>query len=247
MSQPPRDQSDLAMTKQAIREQMWRLLAENGVMQTRRLRGHIPDFHGSRQAALNLSELAVWRSAQVVKTNPDRAQLPVRVQALYEGKLVYMPVPNLAREQPFYRLNPEQLVLRLVPFEELATSGNVSRYAPSVGLDYMRQIDLVVSGAIAVNATGARVGNGIGYSDIEIGLLAEVGLLGDWTTFVATVHDAQVVDHALPEVAHDFSIDIIVTPTRVIPCQPQRRPMKLDRRLLTPEQISAMPVLQRLI
>ena len=39
-------------------------------------------------------------------------------------------------------------------------------------------IDLIVCGAVAVNARGARVGKGGGFSDLEYGLLAEAGRVG---------------------------------------------------------------------
>jgi hypothetical protein len=58
--------------------------------------GHIPDFAGKEDAAARLAYLEIWKQARVIKCNPDRAQLPVRVRALQEGKLLYMAVPRLA-------------------------------------------------------------------------------------------------------------------------------------------------------
>lgn len=59
-----------------------------------------------------------------------------------------------------------------------------------------------------------------GYSDIEVALLQEARLIGPSTTIVTTVHSLQVVDDELPETKHDFSVDLIVTPDKVIECPP---------------------------
>jgi 5-formyltetrahydrofolate cyclo-ligase len=69
---------------------------------------------------------------------------------------------------------------------------------------------------VAVNRSGARLGKGAGYSDIEFGLLAEAGLIRLETTVVTTVHQLQVVDEELPEAEHDFRVELMVTPDGVI-------------------------------
>jgi 5-formyltetrahydrofolate cyclo-ligase len=77
---------------------------------------------------------------------------------------------------------------------------------------------------VAVNRRGARVGKGAGYSDIEFALLTEAGLIDPNTMIVTTVHQLQVLDDEPYETAHDFSVDLIVTPNEVITCGPPRRP-----------------------
>ena len=51
---------------------------------------------------------------------------------------------------------------------------------------------------MAVNRDGVRLGKGAGYSDLEVALLQEAGLIDRDTTIVTTVHALQVVDIALP-------------------------------------------------
>ena len=48
-------------------------------------------------------------STQSYQSNPDQPQLPVRVRALRDGKLVYMAVPKLAHPLPFFRLDPGEM------------------------------------------------------------------------------------------------------------------------------------------
>jgi len=232
--------ADIDRAKQAVRERVWALLDEHQAVQPPGAAGHIPSFVGSGRAAERLATLVAWRDARVIKANPDMAQLPVRVQALPEGKLLYMAVPKLATEQPFYLLDPTQLA---APFEDAASSTGAPSVAGRVGVQQMRPVDLIVCGSVAVNHHGVRIGKGAGYSDLEVALLTEAGLVNDKTTIVTTVHLLQVVDEPLPETEHDFSIDVIVTPEQVIQCGPARRPKGLHWDHLSQEKIAAIPVL----
>jgi 5-formyltetrahydrofolate cyclo-ligase len=58
-----------------------------------------------------------------------------------------------------------------------------------------------------------------------------------------TVHDHQVLDEDLPETKHDFRVDVISTPTRVIRCARAARPNGIIWEELTPEKIAAIPLL----
>jgi 5-formyltetrahydrofolate cyclo-ligase len=226
--------------KHAIRERVWALLDREGAVQPPGAHGHIPSFVGADEAAQRLAALPAWKAARVIKVNPDKAQLPVRARALADGKTVYMAVPQLATEKPFYLLDPETLP---VPPGEAATKETAARVARQVALTEMRPVDLVVAGSVAVNHHGVRLGKGAGYSDIEVALLTEAGLLRPETVIVTTIHDLQVVSEPLPETEHDFSVDLIVTPTQVVRCGPPRRPTGLYWDHLDAGKISVIPLL----
>jgi 5-formyltetrahydrofolate cyclo-ligase len=231
--------AEIDRAKQAAREKVWALLERERAAPPG-VHGHIPDFAGAELAAARLAELDVWQRARVIKSNPDQAQLPVRVRALREGKLLYMAVPRLATPKPFYLLDPAALT---VASDIAATSGGAADAAPMVGADEMRPVDLIVCGSVAVNRQGVRVGKGAGYSDIEVALMAEAGLIGPETTIVTTVHQLQVVDDELPETEHDFSVDLIVTPDEVIKCNAPRRPSEIVLDHLSKEKAAEIPVL----
>ena len=80
-------------------------------------------------------------------------------------------------------------------------------------------------------------------SDIEVALLTEAGLIGPDTMIVTTVHQLQVLDDELPETAHDFSVDVIVTPDEVITCGPPRRPRGVLPDHLGREQVRDIPAM----
>jgi 5-formyltetrahydrofolate cyclo-ligase len=176
--------TSIERAKQDVRGKVWVLLEHEGAAPLG-VHGHIPDFVGADRAASRLAGLDAWQRSTVVKANPDRAQLPVRVRALHDGKLVYMAVPRLAKAEPFYLLDPAALT---VPLEQAATGTVAAEAAPTVSVDNMRPVDLVVCGSVAVNRRGVRLGKGAGYSDIEVALLTEAGLIGSSTTILTTVH-----------------------------------------------------------
>jgi 5-formyltetrahydrofolate cyclo-ligase len=231
--------SDIDQAKHNVRDRVWRVLEREGAAPPG-VAGHIPSFVGADQAAARLAELDAWASAHVVKSNPDTAQLPVRVRALQNGKLLYMAVPRLATPKPFYLLDPAALT---VPVETIATSGGAADNARTIGVDEMQPVDLIVCGSVAVNRRGVRVGKGAGYSDIEVALLTEAGLIRPETVIVTTVHQLQVVDDELPETEHDFSVDLIVTPDEVIQCGPPRRPRGIVLEHLSAQKVAAIPAL----
>ncbi|MGH3701678.1 MAG: 5-formyltetrahydrofolate cyclo-ligase [Pseudonocardiaceae bacterium] len=225
--------------KQAMRERVWALLEEAGVVAPG-VHGRIPAFSGAIEAADRLTALSIWQSAQIVKAVPDAAQLPVRARALEAGKLVYMAVPMLVDELPFYLLDPKSLT---VPPAEAASKEVAARLARKVSVADMQPVDLVICGSVVVNREGVRLGKGAGYSDIEMALLHEAGLIRPETVIVTTVHGLQVIDEPLPETEHDFSVDLIVTPDHVIQCGPSRRPHGLVWEHLSSDKIAMIPVL----
>jgi 5-formyltetrahydrofolate cyclo-ligase len=233
----------MTASKQTVREWVWSQLEQAGVVEPG-VSGYIPAFEGADRTAERLASLPVWQKAQILEVVPDRAQLPVRIRALEDGKLVYMAAPKLAAAEPFYLLDPHDLT---VPVTEAAERAVAARIAPSVSLSKMRAINLIVCGSVAVNEQGTRLGKGAGYSDIEMAILTEAGLLSERTVIATTVHELQVLDEELPEQRHDFRVDLIVTPKRVIWPGSPKRPTVLDLASLRPEQIAAIPVLASIV
>lgn len=227
--------------KNAVREKVWHQLIDSGASPADSY-GKIPAFDGADRTAERLAELDAWQQATTIKANPDYAQLPVRVRALRDGKLLYMAVPKMASLRPFFLLDPKAIQ---IPFEEAAEKKGAAEVARRVGVADIRPIDLVVCGSVAVNPSGARIGKGAGYSDLEVALLIEAGLVTDATTIVAPVHSLQVVEDAIPETEHDFSVDYIITPNEAIPCSGRRRPKGLVWNDLTADKIAAIPVLAK--
>jgi 5-formyltetrahydrofolate cyclo-ligase len=208
------------------------------------LHDRIPNFAGAEMAAQRLTELPEGKVARRIKCNPDAPQRAVRLAALREGKTVVMAVPRLRAERCFLRLDPRALGGKLT---QAATIKGASTLGVPVLPGQIGRIDLVVAGSVAVNRTGARLGKGGGYSDLEYALAHSLGLVDDDTPVVSTVHELQVVDDPIPMTAHDVPLDLVVTPDRVIRVRRQRKkPAAILWTELSAEQLGEMPALAKL-
>ena len=238
--------AELLAAKAELREQIWAALVAAGAGRFPGPHGRIPNFVGAEAAAERLRNSDPWRSAATVKANPDSPQWPVRQRALEDGKVVYMAVPRLAEERPFFLLDPARL--KDSPRAASSIKG-ASKSAVTVDIDDIEPVDLVVAGCVAVGEDGARLGKGGGFSDLEFAVAAAAGLIREQTIVVTTVHESQVVAAGrVPVSDHDVRVDLIVTPERAVECRrPGRRAMpRLRWDELTDDKIAAIPLLQRL-
>ena len=233
--------------KAELRDEVWTALTEQRAARFPGARNRISNFVGAEAAGRRLRELEVWAGARTVKSNPDSAQLPVRQYALEDGKTVYMAVPKLAEDDPFFLLDPDHLA---DPPRRAASIKNATRSARRVAVDELEPVDLVVTGCVAVGTDGARLGKGGGFADLEFALARAAGLISDETLVVTTVHELQLRDAAvLPWAEHDAPVDLVVTPERVVDCREHRRSRPeagIVWDALTEEKIDAIPLLGRL-
>jgi len=198
----------LKLEKQQLREAVWRRLEEAGVARFPfPLQGRIPNFEGAEKAAERLRELKIWREASIIFSNPDQAQKPVRQRALVDGKILIMATPRL--KEGFLEVDPE----KIRGHEGYAsTIKGAFKFGKAVSLESFSEIDLVITGCVAVDLRGFRLGKGGGYGDKEISLLRRLSPMAPIAT---TVHELQLVEQVPVEV-WDRQVDIIATPKRVI-------------------------------
>ncbi|KAG8183339.1 hypothetical protein JTE90_023988 [Oedothorax gibbosus] len=84
---------------------------------------------------------------------------------------------------------------------------------------------------------------------MEFAMMSTMGAVNSETVVITTAHDCQVLDSISDELfgEHDVPVDIIVTPTKVVRCQPQLP--KSDHiiwLLLSPEKMDQIPILKLL-
>ena len=233
--------------KWAIRESVWTALETARVVRGRSVHDRIPNFIGSEQAAVLASELPEWVAAHAIKSNPDQAQRPLRRLALEQGKLLYMAVPRLKDERVFIELDPSRPEIE--PSKASTISGAFKVGRP-VYVHEMQPIDLVISGSVAVNSQGVRIGKGGGFADLEYGLASAAGVVKPGTPVISTVHPMQLLDEDLPWTQHDVPLDIVVTTETVIRCDNDReqlpRPKGIYWEDLNERKIRSIPLLVKL-
>eukprot|EP00986_Skeletonema_menzelii_P019368 scaffold27836_cov166-Skeletonema_menzelii.AAC.1 len=234
--------------KWKIRKAVWDYLEEKDLAQFPRPVHHrIPNFIGADDAAERLATLPEFQSANMVKVNPDTPQRQVRHLVLENGKTLLTPQPRL-RTGFFSTLkHGTEAIPSDLPIEALTSSKGAAKYGTPITLYEKYTVDLVVVGSTAVCPnTGARVGKGEGFAELEWGILSQQGNLdADNVLVVTTVHDCQVFDGGVEEpwkslmkqleeeqkengetttatspfgtlTQHDVPVDIIVTPTQII-------------------------------
>ena len=229
-------------SKDAIRQEIWQLLDEQKVARFPGTKGRIPNFIGAEACAKVLAENSIWKSAKVLKANPDSPQRAIRQRTLADGKIIYMAVPRLRSDKPFIELDPKRL--KCSPYTASSIKG-ADKFGRPISLDEVQKIDLIVCGSVAVNRNGARVGKGGGYSDLEFALLTEESKIGPGTPIVTSVHPLQITDEEIPMRGHDIPLTAIVTPSEVIELKAlYRRPKGIERKILPQEKIDAIPVLR---
>jgi 5-formyltetrahydrofolate cyclo-ligase len=230
-------------TKESIRQKIWVLLQDQKVARFPGAEGRIPNFIGAEACAKILAESLFWKTANVLKVNPDSPQRAIRQRALAEGKTLYMAAPRLRSEKPFIELDPNRI--KCSPYVASSIKG-AEQYGRAISFDEVKKIDLIVCGSVAVNRSGARVGKGGGYSDLEFALLTEEKKISRTTPIVTSVHPLQIIDDEIPMTEHDIPLTVIVTPHEFIETNTGfARPKGIYWKILPQEKIDDIPVLKR--
>ncbi|KAL6642317.1 hypothetical protein ACP70R_020498 [Stipagrostis hirtigluma subsp. patula] len=234
--------------KWAIRRRVWDALEAEGVARAPRPAHHrIPNFDGAAAAAESLERLDVFQNARCVKVNPDTPQKQVRFLTLLGDKKLLTPQPRLTTE--FFSILDSQMVpTGCIP--EASTPAGAAKYGRPVGLDERIKVDLIVIGSVAVDPnSGARLGKGEGFAELEYGMLRYMGAIDDSTMIVTTVHDKQLVEDIPVDKLqiHDVPVDIICTPTQIIFTNTTiPKPQGIYWEKLSPEKLGQIRILREL-
>lgn len=233
--------------KDRLRAAIWDGLIERGV-NVGPVHSRIPNFTGADAAAFHLTLIPAWETARIVKCNPDPPQIPLRLRALYAGKTVYAPVPELTAGFPYIKLDPADLAERGVDFELAATSQGYLIYGEPLEFEAMETIDFAVVGSVAVSRAGGRTGKGAGFADLETGIFRELGILPATTPIVTSVHSSQLVDDGvLPMMAHDTALTHVATERELIATETSHpQPKGVDWSMVQPDQFRDIPFLAAL-
>lgn len=233
--------------KDIIRHDIWTQLEAEGV-NVGPAWSMIPNFVGADVAAWRLAQTDAWKNAKTVKTNPDHAQTPIRIRALYAGKTVFTPVPYLTREFPYLKLDPARLTAADISFELAATPQGFMEHGERLEFEDVEPLDFCVVGSVAVSRAGGRTGKGAGFADLETAIFRELGTVTATTPMATSIHSIQLVEdqHIVIE-AHDSPLDFVATESELIVTgNTMTRPMGVDWNKVRPDQFETIPFLGRL-
>ncbi len=226
-------------SKESARRSVWDALqAECAARFPYPPHGRIPNFAGAERAAKRLLDHPRLQGLRAIKANPDAPQRPFREEALRRGIVLYMPTPRL--RAGFYRLDPSS-----IPDQSLKEAASLSRgrrWAEELPLAELgTDLDLVVTGSVAVTSEGKRCGKGHGFGDLEYALLRELGHPA--LPVATTVHPLQVVA-GFPADPFDLPVSLFATPVESVEVpDPPPAPTGIDWQALPEEALDEMPIL----
>jgi len=227
-----------------IRMAVWSKLMKEGVARfPLPVYGRIPNFVGAEKAARKLICSREFTNAQVIKVCPDSPQRTVRQEVLKHGKILVMPTPRV--REGFLLLDPRKIPAS--SYVRASTIRGAFRYGVKVKPWDMPEVNLIITGSVAVDLRGTRLGKGEGYSELEYAILREFNKVRANTPIFTTVHDLQVLNDAIPRLPWDVTIDVIFTPTRTIKCLgPKQRPAGILWDYLSRRKIEEIPLLKEI-
>ncbi|MCC6906251.1 MAG: hypothetical protein IT326_10440, partial [Anaerolineae bacterium] len=176
---------------------------------------YITDFEGSDVATRNLIGMDIYQQAKTIFITPDNSVEQLKAQAIRDGKTVLTTTYGIYRG--FLRLTREDVPPGMEDYAVLLDL--IERFGHYVTLAEIRdqyQIDLMVTGGMAVSKEGVRFGKGHGFFDLEWAMLYSIGAASAATPMIAFVHDCQIVDFYLEPTIYDTLVDYIVTPGSII-------------------------------
>ncbi len=165
------------------------------------------------RAAEQLRRLPAYREAKALFAAPGAELLQIRSNALVDGKELLMPGPGL--KEGFFLLRPYT-----VSFEEVAhavTYKGLARFGKRLDRRDIQGLglDLLLTGAVAVDGCGGRLGDGHGFFDLAAAILHDSGAVPLGGLTLAVVAERQIVAGELPHEIWDVRVDGLVTPAGV--------------------------------
>ncbi|CAF0762137.1 unnamed protein product [Rotaria sordida] len=242
--------TNIKLFKARARQLVWDLMEmKNEVRFPRPVHGRIPNFRYCEIASENVISLECFKRARVIKINPSLAQESLRYLTLSYNKVLLTPTPSLDSAL-FYKLEPK--FLHRSQLDWAATKTGAAELGTVIQLQALKQIhvDLIIVASVVVNPiTGARIGKGKGYGDLEYAIMSQMGCVSNKTIIMTTCHESQLINdipnHIMEQ--HDLPVDIIVTPKRYIYTKRLfQRPTRVYWNKLDPDMMISIPVLQEL-
>ncbi|XP_053668071.1 uncharacterized protein LOC128718471 [Anopheles marshallii] len=245
---------DTAPSKLFYRMEVWgsmKPLFPQGSNLSRYVNRKIPLFPEAEQTAERLAETPEFKDAKNIKVNIDMAQESVKLQVLKANKTLFV-APSQKSDYLYAKIKlPTSLEeIPLVQQRRIVKMLAGEETYEELGIDQTEPLDMVVVGCVAVSERGQRIGKGNGYVDLEIGILHSLGVITPKTVIATTVADEQVYQELPTDLFqnYDFTVDLIVTPTRVIRVDPRPDPRAIGVQwgLLSSRRLEVVRVLKKL-
>ena len=186
-----------------------------------------PEGKASGKSAELVRRLARYREAKRIFVGPTARLQQIRINALTDGKELLVPAPGL--KEGFYLLAPYE-----IPFKHLSYAvgyKGLVQYGRRVAVEELVQgpMGLLITDCLAVDPAGYFVGEGQGFFDLAVAILAELRGLSPDAEAYALGEQEQMLDQEIERAAWDIRLNGFITPEGLVAHNPGTH---ADRRVL---------------
>lgn len=170
----------------------------------------MPEGKACGKSAELLRRLDRYREAKRVFVGPTARLQQVRMNVLTDGKELLVPAPGL--KEGFYLLAPYE-----IPFKDLAYAvgyKGLSQYGRKIAVEDLGRVPvgLLITDCLAVDPAGYFVGEGKGFFDIAVAILAELQGLAQEAEAYGLGEKEQLLDQEIEHGAWDIRLNGFITP-----------------------------------
>lgn len=163
------------------------------------------------KAAEKLRGRPEYRNAATIFATPDESLHQARINCLADGKNLVMPAPSI--RAGFFLLPAHSVAFRdisaAVTYKGLEKHGKLLKISAIPGL----AVGLLLTGSLAVDVAGRRLGDGNGFFDLCCALLQELGGLQQNWAVLTFILEEQISRDMLPEDMWDIKMTGAITPS----------------------------------
>ena len=169
-----------------------------------------PEGKASGKSAELVRRLEKYRDAKRVFVGPTARLQQIRINALTDGKELLVPASGL--KEGFYLLAPYE-----IPFKHLGHAvgyKGLDQYGRRVAVEELCQgpVGLLVTDCLAVDPAGYFVGEGKGFFDLAVAILAELHGLTPEAEAYGLGEQEQLLDQEIERAAWDIRLNGFITP-----------------------------------
>ncbi|HIJ90258.1 MAG: hypothetical protein OEV89_05765 [Desulfobulbaceae bacterium] len=186
-----------------------------------------PEGKVSGKSAEVVRRLERYRDAERIFVGPTARLQQIRINVLTDGKELLVPAPGL--KEGFYLLVPYE-----IPYKHLSYAvgyKGLVQYGRRVAVEELcrKPVGLLITDCLAVGPSGYFVGEGKGFFDLAVAILAELHGLSPEAEAYGVGENEQLLDQEIDPAAWDVRLNGFITPDGISLSNPGGH---ADRRVL---------------
>jgi 5-formyltetrahydrofolate cyclo-ligase len=169
-----------------------------------------PIVKASGKSAQLVRRLERYRDAKRIFVGPAARLQQIRINALTDGKELLVPTPGL--KEGFYLLAPYEIPFKTLNYA-VGYKGLV-QYGRRIAMEELCRgpVGLLITDCLAVDQAGYFVGEGQGFFDLAVAILAELQGLSPEVEAYGVGEQEQILDQEVEHAVWDIRLNGFITP-----------------------------------